>query len=46
VTAWVYRAVWRAVLVNLLGIGLGVLALILLSPFWIWRVVRRRPWIA
>lgn len=46
VTAWVYRAVWRAVLVNLLGIGLGVLALILLSPFWIWRVVRRRPWMA
>lgn len=44
VTAFLYRWVWRRVVVWLLGIVLGAAALILFSPYWIFRVFRRRPW--
>ena len=46
VTAFLYRWLWRGVFVPVLGIGLGLAALVLLSPYWIWRVLRRRPWMA
>lgn len=46
VTAWLYRRVWRMVLVNLLGVVLGLLGLIFLWPILLWRVFRRRPWMA
>ncbi|HEY1474240.1 MAG TPA: DUF2235 domain-containing protein [Pseudolabrys sp.] len=44
VTALFYRGIWRGGLVPLLGIVIGVVALVLLSPYWLWRVFRRRPW--
>jgi len=44
ITGWLYRAVWRGLLVPLLGIAIGVVTLVLLSPYWIWRVFRRRSW--
>ena len=31
---------------TMLGIVIGVIALVVLSPFWIWRLLRRRPWMA
>jgi uncharacterized protein (DUF2235 family) len=43
VTAFLYR-IWRKVLVNALGIAIGGVALILLSPFWLWRILRRPAW--
>jgi len=46
ITGWLYRRIWRRVFVPLLGIVIGFAALILLSPFWIWRTLRRRPWMA
>jgi hypothetical protein len=44
ITAWLYRWVWRKVVVAVLGIVLGVVALILFSPYWLFRIFRRRPW--
>jgi hypothetical protein len=38
--------VWLGLLVNALGIVIGFVALIVASPYWIWRVFRRRPWMA
>jgi hypothetical protein len=29
-----------------IGIVIGVAVLIVSSPYWIWRVFRRRPWMA
>jgi uncharacterized protein (DUF2235 family) len=46
VTAFLYRWVWRGVFVPLLGIAIGVVVLVLLSPIWLWRALRRRPWMA
>jgi uncharacterized protein (DUF2235 family) len=46
VTAFLYRWVWRGVFVPLLGIAIGVVVLVLLSPIWLWRTIRRRPWMA
>ncbi|HEX5210231.1 MAG TPA: DUF2235 domain-containing protein [Pseudolabrys sp.] len=46
ITGWLYRNIWRGLLVPLLGIAIGVVALVLLSPYWIWRVFRRKPWMA
>lgn len=47
VTAFLYRWVWRETVVRALGIVLGVVALIALSPYWLWRILRpRRPWMA
>lgn len=46
ITAWLYTWVWRMVFVNLLGIVLGLLALIPFLLIWISRVFRRRPWMA
>jgi uncharacterized protein (DUF2235 family) len=46
ISGWLYRALWLGVVVNLIGIVLGVMALIVSSPYWIWRVFRRRPWMA
>ena len=47
ITAFLYRWVWRRVVVSILGIALGILALILFSPYWITRVLRpSRPWMA
>lgn len=49
VTGWLYRNIWRGLFVPALGIFVGLLALtmtILLSPFWIWDKLRRRPWMA
>jgi uncharacterized protein (DUF2235 family) len=43
ITAFLYR-IWRGVLVNVLGIAIGVVALIVLLPFWLWRVLRRPAW--
>ncbi len=43
ITAFLYR-IWRGLLVNVLGITIGVVALILLLPFWLWRVLRRPAW--
>ncbi len=49
ITAFLYRWVWQPVVAFVLGIVLGVLALVLLSPFLLWRMLRgivrgRRPW--
>jgi hypothetical protein len=44
-TAWLYR-LWRAFFVYVAGCVLGVVALIVFSPFWVFRVFRRRPWMA
>ncbi|HSP49302.1 MAG TPA: DUF2235 domain-containing protein [Pseudolabrys sp.] len=46
ITARFYRWVWRGIFVPVLGIGIGVVVLIALSPFWLWRALRRRPWMA
>ena len=46
VTAFLYRWLWRGVFVPVLGIGLGLAALMILSPYWIWRTLCRRPWMA
>ena len=46
ITGWLYSRIWRGSLVPLLGIVIGVIALVVLSPFWIWRLLRRRPWMA
>jgi uncharacterized protein (DUF2235 family) len=46
VTAFLYRWITRRLIVPVLGIGLGLAALVLLSPYWIWRTLRRRPWMA
>ena len=46
VTAFLYRRLWRGIVVPVLGIAIGLAALVLLSPIWIWRVLRRRPWMA
>lgn len=46
VTGAFYRWVWRGLFVPLLGIVLGIVGLVLLSPFWIRRTLRRRPWMA
>lgn len=45
VTAWLYR-IWRQVVVHGLGIVIGLAALVAYSPIWIFRVLRRRPWMA
>jgi len=50
VTAFLYRWIWRKGVVNVLGILLGLLALLLLSPYWIWRlfirpIYYRPPWL-
>jgi len=46
VTAFLYRWVWRGVFVPPLGIAIGLVVLVLLSPIWLWRALRRRPWMA
>jgi uncharacterized protein (DUF2235 family) len=46
VSAWIYRWVWLGIVVNLVGIIIGLSALVVASPYWIWRVFRRRPWMA
>jgi uncharacterized protein (DUF2235 family) len=46
ITGCFYRIIWRGLFVPAIGILLGVAALVLLSPFWLWRVLRRRPWVA
>jgi len=46
VTALLYRHIWRGVFVPVLGIAIGVVALIALSPILLWRALRRRPWMA
>jgi hypothetical protein len=46
ITAALYR-VWLKLLVPVLGVALGVIALVVLSPYWIPRTLRRRrPWMA
>jgi uncharacterized protein (DUF2235 family) len=46
VTAPLYQ-LWLKVLVPVLGISIGLVALVLLSPYWILRTLRRRrPWMA
>ena len=46
VTAFLYKAIWRPLAVHALGIAIGLIALVVLSPIWIVRVFRRRPWMA
>jgi len=45
-TEFVYRRMWRGVLVALLGSMLGIFCVIALSPYWIPGTLRRRPWMA
>jgi hypothetical protein len=44
-TARLYR-LWRAFFVYVVGWLLAVTALVVSSPYWIFRVFRRRPWMA
>jgi hypothetical protein len=44
ITAFFYRWLWRGIFVPLLGIAIGIVALVLLSPYWIWRLLRSKPW--
>jgi uncharacterized protein (DUF2235 family) len=46
ISGWVYRNLWLGFVVNVIGIVLGVVAIVVSSPYWIWRVFRRRPWMA
>ena len=46
ISGWLYRTLWLGFVVNAIGIILAVVALIVSSPYWIWRVIRRRPWMA
>jgi uncharacterized protein (DUF2235 family) len=46
ITGWLYRRLWRGLVVYAVGICLGVVVLVLASPYWIFRVFRRRPWMA
>jgi uncharacterized protein (DUF2235 family) len=46
ITGFLYRTVWRKAAVSILGIGLGMVAIILFSPYWIVKMFRRRPWMA
>ena len=46
VSGFLYRTLWLGLLVNALGIAIGFATLIVASPYWIWRVFRRRPWMA
>jgi hypothetical protein len=46
ISGWIYRNVWLRVVVNVAGAMIGLFALIAFSPYWIWRVFRRRPWMA
>jgi hypothetical protein len=50
VTDIVYRTVWRKGLVSILGIMLGIVAIIAFVPYWLpkllWRLFRPRPWMA
>jgi hypothetical protein len=43
ISGWVYRNLWLGFVVNVIGIVLGVVAIVVSSPYWIWRVFRRRP---
>lgn len=45
-TGFFYSWIWRGIFVPALGIVLGITGLILLSPYWIPRMLRRRPWMA
>ena len=47
ISGWIYRTVWRGLVVNAIGLILGIITVIVLtvsSPIWIWRELRRRPW--
>jgi len=46
ISGCLYRTLWLGLFVNAIGIILGIMALIVSSPYWIWRVFRRRPWMA
>jgi uncharacterized protein (DUF2235 family) len=46
ISGWIYRNVWLGVAVNVIGFFIGLVALVAFSPYWIWRVFRRRPWMA
>jgi len=49
VSAWCYRVLWLGVFVNVVGFVLWIITLIVLtvsSPIWVWRELRRRPWMA
>jgi hypothetical protein len=45
-SAFVHRTLWLGIVVNLVGICLGVVALVVLSPYYAWLARRRRPWMA
>ncbi len=45
ISARLYR-LWRAFFVYVVGFVLGITALVIFSPYWIFRVFRRRPWMA
>lgn len=49
ISGWCYRRLWLGLVVNAVGFILGlitVIVLIVLSPIWIWRELRRRSWMA
>lgn len=46
VTGFLYRVVWRPIVVDAAGIAIALLALVVTSPIWIFRIFRRRPWMA
>jgi uncharacterized protein (DUF2235 family) len=46
VSRFLYRFVWLPIVVHVFGVVIGLVALIALSPIWMTRVFRRRPWMA
>jgi uncharacterized protein (DUF2235 family) len=46
ITRFFYRYIWRGIFVPIIGIIIGLVALVLFSPYWIWRVFRHQPWMA
>ncbi len=46
VSRFLYRSVWLPVVVHLLGVFIGIVALTVSAPIWIFKVFRRRPWMA
>jgi uncharacterized protein (DUF2235 family) len=47
ISGWCYRNLWLGIVVNAIGLILGIITVIVLivfSPIWMWRELRRRPW--
>jgi uncharacterized protein (DUF2235 family) len=46
VSRFLYRSVWLPVVIHFGGVLIGIVALIVTAPIWIFKVFRRRPWMA